>query len=52
MMLKWKRPTLLGCLNAQRSTQLYDTFNPPSGNQVMSPFSKPPDRTVWKGLSQ
>lgn len=50
---RWGRVfTLSGCLNAQRSTQLYDAFRPPSGNQTMSPVSKSPARTVWKGRSQ
>jgi hypothetical protein len=44
--------TLLGCLYAQRSTQLYEAFRPPSGNHTMSPFSNEPDRTVWKFLCQ
>ena len=44
--------TLSGCLKAQRSTQLYDAFKAPSGNQAISPFSKLPVRTVVKGLSQ
>jgi hypothetical protein len=47
-----QKPTLLGFLKAQRSTQLYDAFKAPSGNQEISPFSKLPDRTVVKGLSQ
>jgi hypothetical protein len=52
MITTLQRPTLLGHLKAQRSTQLYDAFKPPSGNQEISPFSKLPERTVVKGLSQ
>jgi hypothetical protein len=44
--------TLSGFLKAQRSTQLYEAFSWPSGNQAMSPASKPPERTVLKGTSQ
>jgi len=44
--------TLLGCLKAQRSTQLYDAFRPPSGNQTISPVSNPPALTVLNGRSQ
>lgn len=38
--------TLLGCLYAQRSTQLYETFKPPSGNHWTSPASNEPAITV------
>jgi len=44
--------TLSGCLNAHRSTQLYDALRPPSGNQAISPVVNPPDRIVWNGRSQ
>lgn len=52
MKLMRQERTLSGCLKAQRSTQLYDAFKAPSGNQTMSPLSKLPARTVLKGLSQ
>lgn len=41
--------TLFGCLYAQRSTQLYATLRPPSGNHWTSPAVKEPAWTVEYG---
>jgi hypothetical protein len=44
-----KRRTLFGCLYAHRSTQLYETFKPPSGNHWTSPAVNEPAWTVVYG---